>query len=190
MASVPWSAHGPTVRVGRILPMKYGILIIAVIIVFILLILMLMRAWGPPVDVYSKPTPSSERGTLFHTAHHALRKLVPDDGERDGIDYTSSKASYQAGIVVEVSKFTSSNSARSCVSSNMTYYSSLAGTYASGSAGDRYWFTFSGSALSVFVWQKDIWVFEVSAWDDSTRDMAADELPVLSPGAIHGQTDA
>ena len=177
----PGSTDRPKTRAGRPVPMKYAVIVLAVIIVASVIIFVSFSSINqvpPPVDVYSKPAPPEGSDALSILPASILDNPRSDIQYQNATNLNITTCWYDGGIVVEVQNYSSSSFASSCLSASCEMWGeSESYDVTSHESGDEYWYAFSGSGISVFSWQKDIWVFFVQAPDDGTRNAAADQLP-------------
>ena len=164
-------------RVGRMALVVLVVVIVVAAVVVVALPGLLSTALSPPVAVYNRPTPSSTdtpQSTIPLTAAGRTRIDLVTNTFSNAVD---ALGTYDEGIFIEVTRFTSSEGASAYLNSILSDFEGRSGSRTSVSAADRHWFAFTGSAESIFTWRKGIWVFVVFAESESLRNQVASEFP-------------
>ena len=150
--------------------------IVAILAVFV--VPLLLGAFGPPVDVYARPTPSISEEPL---------DLLPN--QVAGFDFITAElstfsdggkgafGSYGGGIQIGISRYTSEGFAAAQMDLATIAFEDGADSFASADAGEQHWFAATGSGTSIFAWRKGVWLFLVIAPDAALRNQVVEELP-------------
>ncbi len=160
---------------------KLIILVVGVVavvaVVAVLVVPLLLGDFGPPVDVYARPTPSiSEEPEDLLPLEVAGFNLIIGDisllswGKRaDG--------HYEGGILIEILRFSTSAGAAARMDEGISAMENSTLSFASGNESEEHWFATTGSGLSAFTWRKGVWIFLVRAPNEALRNQVVEELP-------------
>ncbi|MFQ5919182.1 MAG: hypothetical protein ACE5I4_03940 [Thermoplasmata archaeon] len=161
---------------------KLVILVVAIVaivaIVAVFLVPLLLGGFGPPVDVYARPTPSTSASpeSLLPgqvAGGNQLLSVVTDQGS----GWVDAIGTYEGNIEIEITLWTFSGDATAYLSGTAEFWRDRSGSTTSAQAGEVHWFTHNESGLSIFGWRKDVWTFEVYAPNATMRNQVVEELP-------------
>ena len=161
---------------------KLIILVVAVVaivaIVAVFAVPLLLGAFGPPVDVYARPTPS---------VSEEPEDLLPN--QVAGFDFIAAELStfsdggkgalggYGGGIAIGISRYNSVSFATAQMDLLQISFEDGASSFASADVGEQHWFTATEGGQSTFAWRKGLWIFAVFAPDAALVNQVAGELP-------------
>jgi hypothetical protein len=153
---------------------KVLIVIPIVVIIFAAGFWMILSGVKPPVDVYAKTTPSSntEPESLLPTSVAGF-----DCTNIETILYSvavEAVGTYEGNVRIEITRANYASHASDYV--DYLYEAIMDGKRSKVSASNEHWFTCEQSNVCTFVWRKGIWVFCVSAPNETIRNEVIEEL--------------
>lgn len=154
------------------------LIVVAVVAVVAVLAIILLGVFGPPVNVYAKPTPAMSESPVDllpnQVAGFNLVQTSPVPLPGGGESVTGS---YDGGILITIFRFSNPTAAAAQLDAGISFFEDRSGSRTSANIGEQHWFTFTGGGTSVFAWRKGVWVFAVTAPDEALRNQVAAELP-------------
>ncbi|MEE9164625.1 MAG: hypothetical protein V3U17_07550 [Thermoplasmata archaeon] len=153
-----------------------GVIVAVVVIVAVFVGSLLLGAFGPPVDVFSRPTPptseSPESLLPQFVVGNALFEVVTDQGS----GWVDAIGTYDGGIEIEITLWSSSGNAASYLDGVAEFWRDSSGSTVSQQIGEVHWFTHNEGGLSIFGWRKGVWTFEIYAPDETMRNQVVEGL--------------